>query len=490
MNIPIIVAAYNRPDCLSRLLKSLENAEYNTRVKLIISIDGGGTQDVLDIAAGFEWRHGEKEIIRHPENIGLRKHILFCGSQSLKYDGVVLLEDDLYVSPCYYSYLQKAAEFYADDDRISGIALYSPGYNETAMLPFTPLDDGRDVFFMQLACSWGQCWLKEHWADFMDWYAENDSLDLSQDAYLPPNILLWPDTSWKKYYIKYMMQKDKYFVYPRSGYSTNFGDAGQHHKGSNVFQIPLRMDSADYKMSEFDNSAVKYDAFCEMNPETLKMMRPELAGYDFETDLYGYKNIKSVSAEYLLTVKESSNPEMTFGMRMKPHEANIITGVKGEEICLSKTTALTNIENFIQCRLNRISDWKNVHMYYYPMTETHYLAFNCDIERLDARVAKMNKYYDENQKILNGTREKLTQAYKYIEELNSVKQSHEKIIGELDGNIRDFENKLHEAYKYQEVLLAHIAAIQNSLSFRIGSAIIYPFSVVKRLINKSRVKKR
>ena len=60
MNIPIVVAAYDRGFSLERLLSSLVKAKYEHTVKLIISIDGGGTVEVQECAERFDWPHGEK----------------------------------------------------------------------------------------------------------------------------------------------------------------------------------------------------------------------------------------------------------------------------------------------------------------------------------------------------------------------------------------------------------------------------------------------
>ena len=105
LKIPIVIAAYNRLEPLTRLLQSLAKAVYPLDVKLIISIDGGGgNQTIIDTANRFEWKHGEKQVIVHDVNLGLRKHILKCGELTKYYDGIVLLEDDLYVSPYFYTY--------------------------------------------------------------------------------------------------------------------------------------------------------------------------------------------------------------------------------------------------------------------------------------------------------------------------------------------------------------------------------------------------
>ena len=91
MNIPIIILTFDRVECLTRLLDSLNHAKFDDEVKLIISIDGGGSSEVINASEKFEWKFGPKELIHHQHNLGFREHMLFCGSLSSNYDGIVLL---------------------------------------------------------------------------------------------------------------------------------------------------------------------------------------------------------------------------------------------------------------------------------------------------------------------------------------------------------------------------------------------------------------
>jgi hypothetical protein len=76
---------------------------------------------------------------------------------------VVVLEDDLVVDRYYYLYASCALQHYRCDDRVAGIALYAPEYNEYASLPFAPMANGYSTYPMQMPCSWGQCWTREQW---------------------------------------------------------------------------------------------------------------------------------------------------------------------------------------------------------------------------------------------------------------------------------------------------------------------------------------
>ncbi|MGK7895195.1 MAG: glycosyltransferase, partial [Xenococcus sp. (in: cyanobacteria)] len=142
VNPVIIIAAYNRANSLQRLLNSLVRADYtgHDSITLIISIDYSNNSEVILIAENFVWEFGNKEIIKHSTNLGLKQHIIFCGDLTERYQSVIILEDDLIVSPAFYDYTCQALSYYQDQADISGISLYSYFYNEYAQVRFMPLD--------------------------------------------------------------------------------------------------------------------------------------------------------------------------------------------------------------------------------------------------------------------------------------------------------------------------------------------------------------
>jgi hypothetical protein len=344
-NIPVVVVAYNRPASLIRLLDSLDRAYYDQEVRLIISIDKSDTSEISKIANMFHWRHGSKEVIEHKENLGLRAHILFCGNLSENYDGVIVLEDDLYVSPGFYIYTMDAHKFFHEDKNIAGISLYSHNYNETAKLPFTPLIDDADSFFMQIPSSWGQCWSKEQWQEFSKWYESNKDNDITIESGLPENVVAWPSTSWKKYFYQYLISENKYFVYPRFSLSTNFGDPGVHFPKKLFFQqVPLLMDKRTFNFKSFSDSYVIYDSHCEILPDSINIFQPRLNDFDYSVDLYGAKSKYHVNSKYILTTKKCSTSILSFARDLKPMECNILNNIAGDDIIFTESSncLLTN----------------------------------------------------------------------------------------------------------------------------------------------------
>ncbi|GHD33734.1 glycosyltransferase [Halioglobus pacificus] len=342
MKPAIVVIAYNRLDAMKRLLHSIRAAELPGDTTLVVSVDYSGDPEVAECAKAFEWQHGEKRVIAHNSNLGLRAHVLSCGDLSRVYGSVILLEDDLYVSPFFYRYACLALDRYCSDDRIAGVSLYTHRWNETACQKFTPLETSEsDTFILQLASSWGQCWTKKQWEGFITWYGDNLDWPMKGTEWrgkemIPGDVARWPDSSWKRYFIRYLIQTDRYFVYPKKSYSTNFSEIGVHHtKKHSVLQAPLEIRHRHLNLLPFDEIFEKYDAFCELCPDSLKRLAPFLDEIDLEIDLYGQKPLSKLSREYLLTIKKSTKPTHSFAMDLKPHELNVIHNLGGDHFHIS-----------------------------------------------------------------------------------------------------------------------------------------------------------
>ncbi len=337
----IVVIAYNRKDSLTRLLCSLNEAYYpdDTEIPLIISIDKSDSEDVLNAALHYEWKHGTKYVRHQAENLGLKKHVLLCGDISEEYGSIIMLEDDLFVSPLFYHYSCKALEMSVGLDRIAGISLYGHRLNVHKREPFEPLDDGFDNFYIQFASSWGQAFLKEQWSTFRTWYEEHKTQPLEAPD-VPKNVSSWSERSWLKFYIKYLIETDRYFSYPRISLTTNFGDEGTHASDSvNDLQVPLAgMNGSflpDYRFAALDESNAVYDAFFENTTleDTLFKDLPE----GVTIDLYGTKE-PSLYKRYVL----SSSPlpyriKRSYGLRMRPVDSNIIHNIEGDALFLYDT---------------------------------------------------------------------------------------------------------------------------------------------------------
>lgn len=345
MEIAIVIVGYNRPKALKDLLDSLEHIKTNREVPLIISIDNKGTEEVNRIAEDFEWKFGPKEVIIHQQKKGLVKHFIWTGDQTEKYDVVIFLEDDLLVSPEIINYVEQVANFYWDDERIAGASLYNPHINEITGGRFYQLEDGYDNYFLQQPY-WGHVWFKKPWAEFQEYLRTYKT----NKAILPTGIAEWGDGSFKRIFIQFLIERNKFIVTPRISLVTNNGVPGLHSgKRECYFQSPMQLECKEYHFSKFDDSKSIYDSSYEVLPKILKEYCEALKGYDFEVDVNGSK--KNVSKEYILTTKKSIRPILTFSSLMKPTEMSVVFQQKGdEELVFCKTVDIVEDKSFYRKR--------------------------------------------------------------------------------------------------------------------------------------------
>ncbi|MCR5301264.1 MAG: hypothetical protein K6E49_02360 [Lachnospiraceae bacterium] len=361
----IVVIAYDRPKALRRLLDSIESASYPEGISpvLVISIDRSDSDDVVNMAKGFEYTHGKKVIIARSERMGLRAHVLACGDLTEEYGSIIVLEDDLFVAPCFYEYACAALDFSDNDERIGAVSLYDHRFNVHKRESFVAADDGFDNYYLQLASSWGQAYTKKQWDSFKTWYRDNRDKDLA-DPFVPANVSGWSDRSWLKYYIVYLIETDKYCLYPRKSLTTNFGDIGSHaEKTDTDLQVPMAGSKhCRCDFSGLDTSHAVYDSFFEL-VGCYKEDRICLGDYDGSrkstdagliVDLYGLKPVTdqiakandtpgAVKIRYVLSaVPLPFKVIKSFGRQMRPVDANIRFQVAGNDLYLYDVTAAGN----------------------------------------------------------------------------------------------------------------------------------------------------
>lgn len=335
--VPIVIAACSRAQSLARLLDSVGAAVYSRAdIPLIVSVDvpkgaSCADPDVLRAAEDFRWTHGEKAVVVREEHLGLRRHVLLCGDYALTHGAAVVLEDDLFVSAYFYEFAQQALEFSRGREKIGGISLYCHRFNMIAAEPFEPIDDGSDNWYLQFASSWGAAWAAEQWRGFREWLDREPAIGSREEV--PAYVRGWPESSWLKYAVAYLVERDRFFLYPRRSLTTNFGEAGTHVGRRNTdYQVPLQNGPAAYRFSDPGESGAVYDAFFES-----RNLRDRLAeeGIDTEIDLYGTKPPDYGTARYFLTRRALPyGIARRYGREMRPHEENVLRGIGGEDFFL------------------------------------------------------------------------------------------------------------------------------------------------------------
>ena len=331
--IAITVVGYNRLRSITRLLNSLRNARYpDNDVPLVISIDCSGDTELYDYVQKVDWPFGDKYVLIRESRLGLKEHIFHCSDLSKHFRAVIILEDDTFVSPGFYSYVCEAVAKYRDDDRVAGIALYRNETNGYVGIPFTPLHNGSDAFALQDACTSGQCFTEKMWSGFREWLKVTE-VDFSA-LDMPEQIRHWK-SAWSKWFIAYLLHTDKYFIFPYTAVTTNFGDVGTHgDKVTTTVQVNLLWGQKSYRLLDFDE-LVKYDVFWNYRGlgKILGVDEKELC-----VDFYG-ENTNRMGKRFWLSIAPAPFEIVrSFALHMRPMELNVINSIEGNEIFLYDTT--------------------------------------------------------------------------------------------------------------------------------------------------------
>lgn len=343
MELAVIIPAFTRAHTLERLLLSLAAAEAPARLPLVIAVDRpvapahkAGNTAVIDLARRFPWPHGSKEVILHPEHLGLVGNVFYCGALAERFGAVVLLEDDLVVARQIFRYAKDAVAYFDADTQLAGISLNTLPFNGFTHQPFSPLLDDGDVYFLQLSTPQGQVYTAAQWAAFAAWLAVNDRRVTPADG-VHDLFTTFPPDDWLALKAKYLAATGRSYVYPRESLTTNFGEPGTHFaRPTGVFQVPLQHRRRAFRFLPLAEAVAVYDGFYEIVPERLNRLTDALNGLDFDVDLYATKGAHQLAAGYTLTTRPAHNALATFAKALRPLEANVIDGVPGRGIVLAR----------------------------------------------------------------------------------------------------------------------------------------------------------
>lgn len=324
----IIVLAYNRAKALKRLLTSIDAADFPSEVVLVISLEGGASEEVIAVAEKFLSVKLDVRILQREQRLGLRAHVVACADLVSEYESVIILEDDLMVDRYFYQYASHGLHYYRNEGSVAGLSLYGYEHNEFSKLPFRPMQNGYSTYAMQVPSSWGQCWTRAQWNNFKAWYAGKSPGDLESIDGLPESVKSWPESSWKKYFHGYIVDTDKVFIYPYSSYTTNCSDAGGTHGVKKNTIVQASLPSFERPMPKFDfcpasNREVAYDGYMEPVGDFVYRaldMRTE----DCAIDLQGIKPIAYLKKwEFVITSRQLSNYMRKYPYDFRPPEQNL-----------------------------------------------------------------------------------------------------------------------------------------------------------------------
>ncbi len=165
MNLaPIIVFAYNRPRHIKRTVDALKRNRYADQSDLIIYSDGPKegesdsqirmVREYLNSISGFR----SITITERVKNIGLANSMISGVTEVVdKFDKVIVVEDDLDLSPDFIRFMNEALNQYDNDERVMQISGHM--FN----LSF---ESETDAVFLPFTTSWGWATWKRAWDCF------------------------------------------------------------------------------------------------------------------------------------------------------------------------------------------------------------------------------------------------------------------------------------------------------------------------------------
>jgi hypothetical protein len=362
MDIAIVIPCFKRVNTLVDLCDSLLKADYcGDRVSLVFSIDYAEGSEVPSFADAFSWPYGNKTVIRHEKNIGLRNNILSCGDLTEKYDAVIILEDDLEVMPAFYQFAKAATVFYNGEDRIAGISIYHYFLEEMTWNMFIPIDEGYDCYFVKWASSWGQLWTRDQWRKFRQWYETHQDISSME---IPKRVKNWSG-SWKKFYIAYLTDTNRYFVFPNKSFVYNgYKGNGTHSVASKIAITSSPLATGEYncfRFAKLDDISYRYDAYFQLEPREIQIER---MSYLVDFDLFGHKEV--FHSPFVITSRKCKKEDIiySFDAGMLPLELNILKCKKGEIFNLVKAdvvdcASIVPFDSFLPIR-KTMRNWKQL----------------------------------------------------------------------------------------------------------------------------------
>ncbi|MBL8350024.1 MAG: glycosyltransferase [Burkholderiaceae bacterium] len=157
---PIALFAFNRPQHLARTLAALADCPEARLTSLTIYCDGprrdadneavAAVRAVAQAAQGF----GSLAVVTSDANLGLAASIIRgVGAQLAASERVIVIEDDLVVSPHFLRYMNQGLDLYADEPRVASIHGYT--YPTGEALPETFFQRGADCWGW---ATWARAW--------------------------------------------------------------------------------------------------------------------------------------------------------------------------------------------------------------------------------------------------------------------------------------------------------------------------------------------
>lgn len=240
---PVALFIYNRPWHTEQTLRALKNSKLADQTVLYVFCDGYKSKatikekesinEVRNLIKREQWCK-EVCIVEREQNLGLAESVILgINNVFEKYEKVIVLEDDIVVSPYFLDFMNQGLELYVNEHKVYGVSGYKYPTSETINIK---------SFFLPIACSWGYATWKDRWQN-VNFDAENLLNKISKKGLKKKmNFGGYPFyemlegqvagqiDSWAIRFYASMFLENRFFLYPKVSLVENIGfdSSGTH----------------------------------------------------------------------------------------------------------------------------------------------------------------------------------------------------------------------------------------------------------------------
>ena len=269
MNAPVVLFVYNRLDHTKNVITSLAKNMLADQTDLYVFSDAAKTENGLEKVNAVreyirkeDWKSNFKKVtvIEAEENKGLAKSIIGGVTKILEeYGKVIVVEDDLVLSPYFLQNMNGALDYYKEDQKIWSVSGYSFPMNSLKKYD-------HDVFYSYRGSSWGWATWLDRWVK-TDWDVKDYQAFVSDKTWqkkfnrggadLTGMLGLQMDgqiNSWAIRWVFAQSNLDMYTVYPKNSYILNDGcdGSGTHVGNTTEYHTNIDQGSLECKFESLE----------------------------------------------------------------------------------------------------------------------------------------------------------------------------------------------------------------------------------------------
>lgn len=276
MTAPVVLFVYNRLDHTMNVIDSLKKNQLSEKTDLFVFSDAAknekaseAVKSVREYLRESDWKDSFRKvtIVEAEKNKGLAKSIIGGVTDVLKeYGKVIVLEDDLVLSPYFLKYMNGALDYYQNVSDVWSISGYSFPMKSLKNYP-------HDVFYSYRGTSWGWATWLDRW-EKTDWEVK-DYAKLMSDKEMQKqfnrggNDLTGMMTaqmegrinSWAIRWVFAQSNLNMYTIYPKNSYILNDGcdGSGTHVGNTTEYQTDIQngISECKYEILKIDKKLAR-----------------------------------------------------------------------------------------------------------------------------------------------------------------------------------------------------------------------------------------